>query len=387
MICKAQRKDIKKMKKNRVMIVDDEPDNLNILESMLRQEGYEISAFPRGDLALNSALNNPPDIVLLDIRMPGMDGYTLCEHFKNNQLLKDIPIIFLSALADTNDKVHAFNVGGVDYVTKPFSEHEVMSRVKTHIQLRHYQLYLEELVRKRTENLTEAHRRLKIWDDAKDQWLSLLAHEIKTPLNGIFGSMQLIIEKTSDDLSDLKNIYNDSMQRLVKLVDDALLLIKIKVDSTNYTSELTQINVTHLLGDMLTSIRSTTDVHIEFKQRYDMLVLGQQHLLYQAFQDLLQTVIKCLKPGHHIDINIKKTNHQQFLYIWANGHRLKDNDIESFFYPFGQRTLYRGSGDFGLRPALAKSIIKLFKGSVSVKNQDNDNGFVIEICFPIIDRI
>jgi len=373
------------MNKKRVMIIDDEPDNLNILESVLSHENYEIAAFPRGDLALKAALNIAPDIVLLDIRMPVMDGYTVCKHFKKNPLLKDIPIIFLSALTDSKDKVHAFNVGGIDYVTKPFSESEVISRVKTHIQLRDYQLHLEELVRERTENLTEAYRRLKIWDDAKDQWLSVLAHEIRTPLNGIFGTMQLLMKETNKDISNLAEIFYTSMNRMTKLVDDALLLLKIKVDSKNYVSELEPIKISIILKELLPGLRDNSDIQIELKNLNDTIIMGKQFLLYQALEDLLQTSIKCLKPGQRIDIETTRTNKHSIVYIIAKGNRLKEKDIDSFFHTFGQKNLYRGGGDFGLGPALAKSIINLLNGSIAVRNQNNENGFVIEIYFPVIE--
>jgi signal transduction histidine kinase len=118
------------------MIIDDEPDNLNVLESALSQAGYRVSAFPSGELALASAQAEPPDLVLLDIRMPGMDGHEVCRRFKADGKLHPIPVIFISALAATNDVTAGFACGGVDYIAKPFREPEVLARVRTHLALR-----------------------------------------------------------------------------------------------------------------------------------------------------------------------------------------------------------------------------------------------------------
>jgi CheY-like chemotaxis protein len=119
-----------------VMIVDDNPANLALLEEMLSQRGYEVRSFPRGRLALAAAGHEPPDLILLDINMPEMDGYEVCRQLKNDPSLSSIPVIFLSALNATEDKVKGFHVGGIDYISKPFQFEEVQARVETHIQLR-----------------------------------------------------------------------------------------------------------------------------------------------------------------------------------------------------------------------------------------------------------
>jgi len=127
-----------------IMIVDDTPANLKLLEEMLRIEGYRVAAFPQGDWALKGAAKNPPDLVLLDINMPQMDGYEVCKRLKEDETLREIPVIFISALNETMDKVKAFAVGGVDYITKPFQFDEVKARIETHLKLRWLQRELEK---------------------------------------------------------------------------------------------------------------------------------------------------------------------------------------------------------------------------------------------------
>ena len=122
-----------------IMVVDDQPANLKLLEDMLKVRGYKVRSFPRGRLALAAAVQNPPDLFLLDINMPEMNGYEVCECLKSNPELSSAPVIFLSALSATEDKVKAFQAGGADYITKPFQLEEVQARVLTHLNLHQLQ--------------------------------------------------------------------------------------------------------------------------------------------------------------------------------------------------------------------------------------------------------
>ena len=127
-----------------ILIVDDTPENLRVLLELLKRQGYKVRAVPSGKLALQAAASEPPDLILLDIMMPEMDGYEVCRRLKEDPKLSEIPVVFLSALDDTLDKVRAFDAGGVDYVTKPFQFEEVRARVQTHLRMRRLQVQLEE---------------------------------------------------------------------------------------------------------------------------------------------------------------------------------------------------------------------------------------------------
>lgn len=144
-----------------VMVVDDTPANLKYLLDMLRSEGYRVVAFPEGKAALHAAAKKPPDIILLDILMPEMDGFEVCRRLKADPVLNKIPVLFISALADQDDKARAFAAGGVDYVTKPFEEREILSRVKTHLQLYRLTRNLEKAVAARTAQLTRSNQVLQ----------------------------------------------------------------------------------------------------------------------------------------------------------------------------------------------------------------------------------
>jgi phosphoserine phosphatase RsbU/P len=127
-----------------ILVVDDVSANLQVLTGMLKDRGYKVRPVPNGKLALSAARKAPPDLILLDINMPEMSGYEVCQHLKDDESLRGIPVIFISALNENLDKVKAFAIGGVDYITKPFQMEELHARVETHLKLRRLQVQLEE---------------------------------------------------------------------------------------------------------------------------------------------------------------------------------------------------------------------------------------------------
>ena len=150
------------MKAN-ILVVDDTPDNLRLLMGILGEQGYKVRPASDGPYALSTARAAPPDLILLDIKMPGMDGYAVCEQLKADDLTRDIPVLFISALNEPLDKVKAFETGGVDYVTKPFQVEEVLARVKIHVtnhrlqaELEQYNNNLQHLVQEQVKEISQA---------------------------------------------------------------------------------------------------------------------------------------------------------------------------------------------------------------------------------------
>jgi putative two-component system response regulator len=146
-----------------ILIVDDQMENLDILSEILNSNGHRVETAPNGMLALDIAEHDPPDLVLLDIMMPEMDGYEVCRRLKAHPDLRHIPVIFVSGLGDTADKIGGFQAGGIDYITKPFHVEEVLARVETHLalqrmqrELERYNLYLEDLVQKKVQEISNS---------------------------------------------------------------------------------------------------------------------------------------------------------------------------------------------------------------------------------------
>jgi PAS domain S-box-containing protein len=144
-----------------ILIVDDEISNLQLLTQLLSDAGYQIRTAKEPKFAIESAMAQPPNLILLDVRMPEMDGFEVCKRLKQDERTRDIPIIFISALQGVQDRVRGFNVGGVDFISKPFQEQEVLARVRTHMELRNMQLNLAELVDKRTDELARSEAKYR----------------------------------------------------------------------------------------------------------------------------------------------------------------------------------------------------------------------------------
>jgi response regulator RpfG family c-di-GMP phosphodiesterase len=144
-----------------ILAVDDTPASLRLLTDILAGEGYLVRSAINGELALHAATVQPPKLILLDVNMPGMDGFEVCRRLKQEPSLNEIPVIFVSALSEMPDKLKGFEIGGVDYVTKPFQRDELLARVHTHLQLYNLSNHLEEMVAERTRSLKESEKQLK----------------------------------------------------------------------------------------------------------------------------------------------------------------------------------------------------------------------------------
>lgn len=147
--------------KGKILAVDDTPASLRLLTEILKEEGYEVRSAISGELALRAATSNPPDLMLLDIRMPEMDGYEVCRRLKAQAATRDVPVIFVSAVSEMDEKLHGFGVGAVDFVTKPYQHEELLARVRTHLELNRLRHHLEDLVAERTAELKESEKKLK----------------------------------------------------------------------------------------------------------------------------------------------------------------------------------------------------------------------------------
>jgi two-component system sensor histidine kinase/response regulator len=318
--------------------------------------------------------------VLLDVTMPEMNGYEVCQRLKSTGTLSDVPIIFLSALNEIQDKVKAFRAGGVDYISKPFQIEEVHARVETHLKLHDLQRALklhnerlEEAVAARTRELEEANRRLTVLDRSKNDFLNLISHEFRTPLNGLLGVGQLILEgmPSCKENIELQGLFERSRRRIVSLLDDALTLTQIDVNGDQFSCTPVSLHAA-----LSRAIHSTTEfaksrrVVLSPPSVGVQLVLGDEDLLAKALHALLETAVKFSKEGGIVRLSQDVAVGCPNVIIESEGTTIPDATLAKLFSLFSISQAITPGGDLGLGPSMAHRILSLFGASVSVRNQE-----------------
>lgn len=224
-----------------VLVVEDTPASLELLSTLLTQAGYSARLARDGKMALLSAQAKPPELILLDVRMPGMDGYEVCRRLKADPRTRDVPVIFLSALRETEDKVRAFQLGAVDYVAKPYQPDEVLARVRTHVELRRLQSRLEERVQERTSQFRESEQRLResrsrlrelagFLQSVREEERSRIARELHDELGQSLTALRM-------DLNWLRTKCADLDPKALERLGSALGLVERTVDALRRISE------------------------------------------------------------------------------------------------------------------------------------------------------
>jgi len=363
-----------------IMVVDDNPTNLKLLDDMLGQAGYRVRSFPRGRLALAAAAQNPPDLILLDINMPELTGYEVCERLKSDGKLAQIPVIFLSALNETEDKVKALRCGGVDYISKPFQIEEVMARVETHLKLyglqRAFQSQnerLEQAVAARTRELAEANQRLRILDRSKNDFLNLISHEFRTPLNGLLGVGELVLNElaASPDGDELRGMFEESRHRILSILDDAMLLTQIDVKREGFLAGPVKLSMAlqRAVG-LTTELAEGRQVKLGPLSCGEGIVVGEEELLVKALHALLETAVKFSEHGQSVRIACRADSDPIVVTIDSYGKAIPMDQVSKFFDLFSISEASTPGGDLGLGPPVAYRILALFDGDVTVSNRD-----------------
>ena len=230
--------EIERPNRPRIMIVDDMPDNLMLLKRMLQECGCEVIAFPDGAMALKAAHRRAPDLVLLDINMPGMDGYEVCLGLKGHPETKAVPVIFLSALNATGDKVKAFAHGGEDFITKPFFFEEVRARVLVHLKIHQFRRELES----KNQALETSYRELDEMAAMRDTLVHMVVHDMRNLMQNSLLNLQLLSRMKPDQLgTESPQVVQDALATaflLREMISTVLDLSKMESGAWNSTGSL-----------------------------------------------------------------------------------------------------------------------------------------------------
>lgn len=380
---------------NTILIVDDTPENIDILVELLEDFDKQIAI--NGEDALETAWEgDPPDLILLDIMMPEMDGYEVCEKLRADERTKDVPVIFLTAKTEKDDIVKGFEVGGQDYITKPFDARELMERVKTQLELKsqreilkNMNEVLEEKVQERTaelkesnESLDKANTQLLTLDEAKNQFLMLISHEIRTPLNGIVGSAYFLKDMIEDpELIEFLDMLKESVDRLDKFSRTALEITGMQ--TVGRGMEKTNINLNTVVDKVIESkLSDAEEKQCALSATYAGAdsILGIEDYFIRTVEELVSNAIKYSNENTIIEIKTFEEDNKLKFSISDTGEVIPPEKIENITKPFGLAKDHYDK-DIGLGLAYVQTFLDIHDASIEIKSSEEET--VITLIFDI----
>lgn len=361
-----------------ILVVDDTPVNLRLLSQMLSERGYSVRAVTSGPRALASVQATPPDLILLDIKMPDMDGYQVCQHLKADEQSRDIPIIFISALSETEDKVQAFAVGGVDYVTKPFRVEEVLARVQTHLGLRNLQKQLQKAnseLERRLQELAHSNVELEVRNEELDAFAHTVAHDLRNPLSALTLHTSWVQHSWSTMLpnegQESLDIIAQSGARIGRIVEELLLLANVRKGEV----KMVPLDTASIVGEVrerLSSMIKEHRVEVTSPETWPV-ALGHAPWVEEVWVNYVSNAIKyggrppqvCL--GAAFEANTVAPLTVRF-WVRDNGQGLTPEQQTRLFTPFERLDQVRAQGH-GLGLSIVRRIVEKLGGEVGVKSQ------------------
>ena len=349
-----------------ILIVDDNPVNLQVLTSMLKQSGWRPRPVMSGRLGLQTARNEPPDLVLLDVNMPEMNGYEVCEQLKADTRLADIPVIFVSALGETLDKVRGFSVGGVDYVTKPFQLDEVRARVIAHLELRRQRVLLQSSY----EKLRESER-------LRDSQVHMIVHDLRSPLAAISAFLDLFEEEAKRKLGaetqeDVANAMR-ATRNMVRMINGILDVSKMEAQMMKL--DLRECDLVQVIGQSLDELESLVGTRRLVFERpaAPALVLADQEIVVRIVQNFLGNALRFTPASGEIRVGIVVEAEHIRVFVADTGPGIPPDFRHSIFDKFTQvegHALHRNQTT-GLGLAFCKLAVEAHGGRIGV---DSDLG-------------
>lgn len=350
--------------KSRVLVVDDDIQSLETLCDQLRERGYDVRPVTAAEEGIRVARHSPPDIILLDIMMEGMDGYEACEILQADPDLAEIPVIFISAKGEAFDKVRAFGVGAVDYISKPFHDDEVTARVQTHVDLR----------RQRRE-LQESYERLRELDELKDNLTAMIVHDLGSPLSSVISSLHMVVDREFDEdtTDELTRIALSSSQRLLEMVNT--LLDITKMESGELEPEIDDVEIAAVADAAHGQVRGLADEcghHVRLDIPRDLPpIRADGDLLLRTLVNLLANALKFTQSAGEVWVTARSTSEVTTVSVTDNGPGIPPEDLARIFEKFGQAQV-RQEGrkhSTGLGLTFCKMVVEAHGGHMTVDSE------------------
>ncbi|HEX3053951.1 MAG TPA: hybrid sensor histidine kinase/response regulator [Aggregatilineaceae bacterium] len=368
----------------RILIVDDTPANLRLLGGILKAHGYEVYEAVNGTTALQMVDTCAPDLIMLDILMPDMDGYEVCERLKATKSTQYIPIMFISALSDTDGIVKAFTMGGVDYVTKPFQPREVLARVANQITVVNQ--------RRQIEIQREQDRQhFELIDKLKQQFVNTATHDLKNPLNVIIGYAELLDEET--DESCQAPFFKDAIENIRRSVGKIRLLVTDMLDLAQIEAGIRLTLEPMSLAFFLDTALQGFSVLAQKKQIELVITLPAEevtvpicaHQMERAVSNLVSNAIKYTPEGGRVEVSGVSNGEYVLIKVRDTGLGIPEEDMPHLFeafYRVGNMEHHKIEGT-GLGLTAVKSIVDQHQGQIIVESEPG-KGSLFCVKLPLI---
>ena len=346
-----------------ILVVDDTPASLKLLTGLLREQGYKVRPVPSGALALEAAQAEAPELVVLDVDMPGMDGYEVCARLMAIESLRSTPVIFISALAETSDKVKAFQRGGVDYITKPFQIDEVRARVETHLTIRRLHQDLERKV----EELRELQR-------LRDNLTHMIVHDLRSPLTGVIAYLDLLRSEPDalgDDGRHCADQAFDSARTMIEMISS--LLDVNRLESGRMPLDRTDADLVAITSNAAAWLGGLTVGRQVTQEAPDGPILGRYDvtLIQRVVVNLLGNALKFTPASGAIHVRVSRANGRSRVEVNDTGSGIPAAYLPRVFDKFSQA----GQGpdrkrySSGLGLAFCKLAVEAHGGTIGVRSE------------------
>jgi two-component system, sensor histidine kinase and response regulator len=364
-----------------ILIVDDQPANLDVLSRLLQDSGYKVRAVTSGERALEAANHARPDCVLLDVTMPGMDGFATCQALQSSPQLHDVPVIFLTARDATEHKVRGFQAGGRDYVTKPFEADEVLARVRNQLRL----AQLERDLRTQNVALNEANAKLLEAAEHKARVTAMLIHDVRNPLMVIGAILDGVLDKGS--LEDARLAYAG----ILRMLDDMLELSR---------SDAVRAPAAHVRVDLNALVERVVRLHqhVACQRGIELgcsstathYLDGAPEALERVFSNLIANALKFTQAAGRVALRLYGQAGEGVesglcfacVAVADSGPGIPPEELPFVFDPYHQGRLSEGAGGVGLGLAIVARIVAAHGGRVRVFSQLGV-GTEFRVMFPI----